>query len=328
MNDRFAKASATAALMTAVFAVAGCGTRPGQGGDVPAERGATLVVTRDYGRLRLAGPRVAKPESGLTALRQLQAAATTETAYGGRFVTAINGLKQNVRTGHDWLFYVDGEEAQVGAAAMRPRAGQVVQWDYHPWRDVRVGGAIVGAFPLPLRARGASVDCLPMRTAACAAVRAALTDAGVRVSSPSVDDGRRTDRGRASERPVAGPPVRVVVGTADRIAGRDGARDLYGSAAGNGLFARFARADGALRIELVDQHGTTARTEPVVGLVAARREGASITWIVTGVDERGVLVAARTLSRRNLRDRFAVAVGAGGEVVPLPVAAAGAKGVR
>jgi hypothetical protein len=53
-------------------------------------------------------------------------------------------------------------------------------------------------------------------------------------------------------------------------------------------------------------------------VAALRPTDIELVWIVTGVDDAGLLRAARALTRRSLRDAFAVAAGPGG-VEKLPV---------
>ncbi|MBK5230865.1 MAG: DUF4430 domain-containing protein [Thermoleophilia bacterium] len=294
-----------AAVVASAWAVGGCGSggAADNGGISPATN-TTLIITRDFGRETIAAPRVLPLARGLTAMRQLQAAAKTETSYGGRYVTAIDGRAQNMSAGYDWLFYVDGEEADAGAAAVRLSAGQIVQWDYHRWRDIQTGKAIVGAFPRPLIVRGAVLDCRPVAAPACRQARTALRNAGV---------GLRDATGA----------VRVVVGEWDKIAAAPGVPELGAPAAQNGAFARISGPREQRELGLVSDDGRTVRTiARGGGLVAAVRTDGRLTWIVTGADARGALLAARMLTRKQLRGRFAVAVDEHG-ALPLPLPSVG-----
>ncbi len=126
------------AALVAVCALTGmgCGAAAGEGD-------TTLVLTRDFGQ-KVVSPAAKLPLSpGLTAMRQLQKLHRTTTAYGGRYVDSIDGLKEDAT--YSWLYYADGIEADRGATGQRLRAGQTVQWDFHAWSAVRGGGAIVGA---------------------------------------------------------------------------------------------------------------------------------------------------------------------------------------
>ena len=118
----------------------GCGSSNGQGE-------ATLWVTRDRGADVLVSTTV---PSGLTALQALRRAADVDTSYGGRFVDGIEGVESDTSAHRDWFFFVNGVEADRGAAEYRLRNGDVLWWDYRSWRggDMRQP-VVVGAFPQP-----------------------------------------------------------------------------------------------------------------------------------------------------------------------------------
>lgn len=108
---------------------------------------ATLWVTRDRGAELLVDATV---PAGLTAMQALRRKADVETSYGGRFVNAVEGLKGDAGSKRDWFFFVNGIEADRGAAEYRLRPGDVLWWDYRSWSgdDMREP-AVVGAFPQP-----------------------------------------------------------------------------------------------------------------------------------------------------------------------------------
>lgn len=65
---------------------------------------------------------------------------TIQTAYGGGFLLAINGIKSQwtdvppaERKPVDWFLYVNGQQPPVGASSIYPRTGDVDIWDYHSW---------------------------------------------------------------------------------------------------------------------------------------------------------------------------------------------------
>ena len=125
-------------LLLATVSLGGCG----QG-----EKGKTQVwITRDQGTTLLAEGKV---PAGLTALQGLYRLTKVETGYGGAFVTAIDGVAGSRLHGRDWFFYVNGYEADRGAASYRLRAGDVEWWDYHSWRGSERVPLVVGAFPEP-----------------------------------------------------------------------------------------------------------------------------------------------------------------------------------
>ena len=127
------------APLAAAFAVAlaGCGgDGNGSGaGDTGAQAGgrnqAAVLVTRNCGQQVV----VKKTEvpAGQTAMQALDRVADVETASGGKFVSAVNGIEQNTKKKLAWLFYVNGEMARKGAAEIKLAPGDVEWWDYHPW---------------------------------------------------------------------------------------------------------------------------------------------------------------------------------------------------
>lgn len=122
--------------------VAGCG---GSGGD---ERGtASLWITRDRGATVLYEGEV---DAGQTVMQALRSRADVETAYGGRFVQAIDGLEGSAADGRDWFYFVNGVAPDRGAAEVRLRDGDIAWWDYRRWAGDEEVQMVVGAFPEPL----------------------------------------------------------------------------------------------------------------------------------------------------------------------------------
>jgi hypothetical protein len=80
---------------------------------------------------------------------------------------------------------------------------------------------------------------------------------------------------------------------------------LEGDPRRSGIFARFS-GDGRTLL-LLDAAGRPEPAPAGSGLVAATRSGREApTWVVTGLDSRGVEAAARALDERVLRDRYAI----------------------
>ncbi len=127
-------------LLCLVAALAGCG---GSGDDGEA----TLWVTRDRGAEVLVTTTV---PTGVTAMQALRSEADVDTSYGGRFVRSIEGVAGDADSKRDWFYFVNGIEADRGAAEYRLRPGDVLWWDYRSWagEDMREP-VVVGAFPEP-----------------------------------------------------------------------------------------------------------------------------------------------------------------------------------
>jgi hypothetical protein len=127
-------------LLCLVPVLAGCGGS-GDGGE------ATLWVTRDRGAEVLV---TASVTAGVTAMQALRSEADVDTSFGGRFVKSIEGVDGDAGAKRDWFYFVNGVEADRGAAEYRLRPGDVLWWDYRSWSgdDMRQP-VVVGAFPEP-----------------------------------------------------------------------------------------------------------------------------------------------------------------------------------
>lgn len=126
-------------LLCLVVALAGCGGS-GDGGE------ATLWVTRDRGGEVLV--RASVP-AGVTAMQALRSEADVDTSFGGRFVQSIEGVAGDAGANRDWFYFVNGVEADRGAAEYRLRPGDVLWWDYRAWQGSAEVTIVVGAFPEP-----------------------------------------------------------------------------------------------------------------------------------------------------------------------------------
>ncbi|HEY5159524.1 MAG TPA: DUF4430 domain-containing protein [Gaiellaceae bacterium] len=143
-------------ILLAAVSLGGCGQE---------EKGKARVwVTRDGGATMLDDGSV---PAGLTALQGLDRLARVETSYGGAFVNAIDGIASSQLHRRDWFFFVNGYEADRGAASYRLRPGDVEWWDYRSWHGSERASVVVGAFPEPFlhgyngKRRAAAVRCGP-----------------------------------------------------------------------------------------------------------------------------------------------------------------------
>jgi hypothetical protein len=300
-------------LAGAAPVAAGCGLGPGE----EREGGATIRVTRDFGRTPLGEARLARVREDETVMRMLRSEFDIETRYGGRFVQAIDGLEgQGGGGGGDWFFFVNGVEAGEGAAEYELAPGDRVQWDYRRWDVAMRVPAIVGAFPEPFlhglegKRRPVRVECEDADAPVCDEAKERLEDIG---ASPS---------GASLGAPGTETVTRLVVARWPRARIVRGAPGLEDGPAATGVFARFIPGERIL--ELLDADGEPARRVAPgdgVGLVLAMRpRDDELVWLVTALDQRGLEAGVRALREDRLRDAFAVAVTGGTvEKLPLPV---------
>src|SRR5919109_1462655 len=178
------------ALAVCLLALAGCGL--GAGEEREGE-GVELRVTRDFGRERVGSFRTERVREDQTVMRLLRSRFEIETRFGGRFVQSIEGIEGGGPSGRtDWFYFVNGLEADVGAAEYELTPGDVVQWDYRRWDGAMRVPAIVGAFPQPLRdgRRGkrfpVRVECEDAGSPPCREVKRRLRARGVAATGASL----------------------------------------------------------------------------------------------------------------------------------------------
>jgi hypothetical protein len=311
-----ARLIACAVLAAATLAACGVGAGDSQVG------GATLTVTRDFGAERMLQAREDPIPGGETVLRFLtRKAKDVETRYGGRFVNAIDGVRSQADGGtrRDWFYFVNGIEADTGAAERDAEAGDRIWWDYRDWSAAMRVPAVVGSYPEPFlhgsegKRFPVRLDCARDATEQCDAVRDRLDGAGVETAVAAL--------GTA----VGKDTLRVVVGEWADVRADAAVRKLEEGPGESGVFARPVQRGDAFDVALLDAKGRVARTlGPGSGLVAATRyKDQQPTWVVSGTDVAGVERAAALLDRSALRDRFAVAASGAPQAIPLPVGAGG-----
>jgi hypothetical protein len=303
-----------AALLVAglVPAAAGCGL--GEGNE-RAGGGATLRVTRDFGHEELGSTQLDSVREGHTVMRMLRSDFDVTTRFGGRFVQSIDGVKGEGAGGQvDWFFWVNGLEADKGAAEWEVLPGDRIQWDHRDWSATMRIPAIVGAYPEPFasgvegKRRPVRVECEQVGSRPCDTARERLRDEGVPTSGASLGA------------PGTEAVTRLVVARWPRARVVRGAAGLEEGPEATGVFARFSRDGDSL--ELLDEHGETVRRVSRgdgVGLVLALQPRAEeLVWIVTALDDQGLEAGVRALDEGKLRNAFAVAA-TGDTVEKLPL---------
>lgn len=295
------------ALLSAALAAAGCGLGPGEDvGEV------SLTVTRDYGAEQVVPRATEEISESDTAMRLLDREAEIVTRYSGDFVESIDGVEADRGDGRvwDWLYYVNGVEATVGAADYELRGGEAVWWDYRDWSAALRVPAVVGSWPQPFRdgyegeRRATTLECFA-ETIDCLVARSRFLSAGALLV----------------ERPGDGA-IRVLAGPWSRLREDPAAAQIENGPQASGVFAEFELTDGRYVLWGLDERGERARAFGAnAGLVAAtRRFDGPPVWIVTWTSRLGMLTALRSLTGASLRGRYAVAVDATEETaLPLPV---------
>jgi Domain of unknown function (DUF4430) len=305
---RWLVVGAIVAFMVLAGAVAGGAITFGGGGGSGAS-GVSVVVSRDFGAKVIERRSSSSVSSGETVMRYMQRRFDVTTRYGGGFVQSIAGLPGNADAREDWFYYVNGIEADKGAASRKLADGDQVWWDHHDWQAAQRVPAVVGSWPEPFLS-GEEGRQIPLAITcggterACDEVRTRLGEEDVkRVSSAGLGAG------------VGQKLLRIVVGPWKAIKDDPAASLLAKGPAASGVYARPTGAG----IELLDEAGKVSRTLTGGGLIAATRfQDQQPTWIITGSDDTGVEAAAASLREDVLENRFAVAIDQG-RGVPLPI---------
>ncbi len=305
-------ALAAALIFLLALVAASCSVNAG------SEKGAArLLVTRDFGESRVLSATEDPIEQGETVMRLLMRNADVKTRYGGRFVNAVTGIGSRTSGTRrlDWFYYVNGIEAEVGAAERRVQGGDRVWWDYHDWTGVMRVPAVVGSFPEPFlhgtegKRFPVRIDCAPDAEDACDGVSDKLQAAGIAPSKSALGA------------PAGKEVLRLVVGKWSSVRQDGASEQIEEGPDRSGVFARFGAAgEGRYELDLLDAHTRVVRTlGPGAGLVAATRfEDQAPTWVVAGTDTAGLVSAVTLLDARTLTSRFALATD-GHTPIPLPL---------
>ena len=146
------------ALLQVMAALSACSSPPSPETGVIT---VSVVATQNFGQKLMFAEVLEVPE-GTSAMAALQKVAETETAYGGGFVNAINGVRSGFTGGQkaktDWFVYINGIQSNTGALDYKLHDGDIQHWDFHNWSFHQFIPAIVGDFPEPfLRGYGGIV---------------------------------------------------------------------------------------------------------------------------------------------------------------------------
>ena len=303
-----------AALLAAgcLLVLAGCGLGAGA-----APSAVKLLVTRDFGAKVLA--RAPHPKLGGedTVMSLLLRNETVSTRFGGGFVQSIGGVSGGREGGRpvDWFYYVNGVQAQEGAAETKVHPGDHIWWDRHDWTATEDVPAVVGSYPEPFlngldgKRLPVRVECSTDAGAACHTVTRRLQLDGVLAAVSALGSGG----GSAI--------LRVLVGRWAALRADSGVAPIERGPRQSGVYATFGGAGAKLTLLDADAHAVRTLGAGS-GLIAATRSGEEApVWVVTGTDPEGVQLAAADFAEGPLENRFALAVTSLG-AVPLPVGAA------
>lgn len=308
------RALAALAVLVALVA-AGCGLGAG------VTPGSTsLLVTQDFGQKVLLDTQDPKLSGEDTILRMLDRNAEIETRYGGKFVQTVDGVSGGTRGGAatDWIYYINGGQADKGAASIKVKSGDSIWWDNHAWETSTVD-AVVGQFPEPFR-HGPNSRRLPVRVE-CADPQGADCR---KVQDTLVSEDVPASRARLAAQ-LEQDTLRIVVGPYQKVRGDRAASLLDEGPGTSGVFV-LPNSTGT-RFGILDTRGKQVESIGAgSGLIAAIRPPKESketdlplpVWVITGTDAAGVSAAADAFNEGTLSRKFALAITADGRGIGLP----------
>ena len=273
-----------------------------------------MSVTDGFGQAPLGRDVSMRAPGAETAMRQLQREHSVKTRYDGRFVQSIDGREGGTQQGRpvDWFYFVNGEEAKVGAAEQVLHRGDSVWWVRRDWGAATHVPAVVGQWPHPFvekerQAGRVQLDCIGEGGGSdepCDRVRAALERIGAEAT---------TGPGTAGS-----ARLRVVVGEWRSIRSSADVAQLESGPGTSGVYVVPERTGTSLSV--LDPAGrTAARLRAGTGLVAATAAtGGGVVWIVSGLGQAGVSAAAKALNTKALNHRYALVVRSDGVTLAAP----------
>lgn len=282
-------------LSLLVLAPVGCAIGPG---NVPSQ--IRLTVTRDFGSRSVGEYTIAKVPGAETMIGLLRRSARVLTGPDGRSVQSIAGV--SARPPERWFYYVNGQRVSQSSAAITVHPGDRVWWDLHDPGPARDAPVVIGSFPEPfLNGLGGQrlpvrVECVNVQSDPCRTVTTKLRSLGVpaAIAGIGVTEGLDT--------------LRVLVGPWAALQGDPGVQIIRAGPQSSGVYASFATS--GVGLTLFDEAMRPVRTlDGDVGLVAAARfSDERPEWVITGTDGRGVELAAKALTQKQLERHFALAL--------------------
>lgn len=283
-----------------------------------------VVVTQDFGRELMFGEtiEIEQDSNAMDALRQV---AEIETAYGGGFVNAINGVRSQYRGSHsakkDWFIIANGILTNTGALDYTMHPGDIEHWDFHDWSFNHLIPAIAGHFPEPFL-HGYEGKVYPTVVAyhgnlkkEAEDITGELSQLGVEsISAKSVNE-LSEDEKKSCNLILLGDKDCELISEMNQVWKR------------MGFFAHFDEGKlvvlnpkGKIAAEYGNGSGLIQATQSLwnpKGIGVCQ----NVVWMVSGTDEAGVKVAVDTLINHytdtEFQYAFAVAL-ANGEIIKVP----------
>jgi len=309
-------------LILAILFLGGCGPNNTEQRENTGTKQIKLVITKNFGREEILSREIAY-EPNMTVMDLLFAAnLDIQAGYSGSFVDGIDGLlsKRAGLTGErqDWFYFVNGIFADVGALDYFPQAGDVVWWDYRPWKASGASPtAVIGAFPKTFQ-YGYLGKINPTLIMAYEEDWELAKSLQKKMKELGVAQAEISD---VLEKEVASPKgPTILLGQWDLIKDIDYIKQLNANYNRAGFYGFF----GDNKLNLLDYNLKPVKSiSENAGLIISTGQGSgdpNPLWIVTGIDKEGLNQAVETLVNHpeKLSGLYNVAV-VNGEIIGLPL---------
>lgn len=301
-------------FLLCALALGGCSA--GTPGETGVDITVRVVATQDFGQEIMFDEALEVPP-GTSAMAALKQVAEVETAYGGGFVSAINGVGSE--HGRDWFIFVNGMTANAGALDYTLHDGDIQHWDFHDWGFRMAIPASIGDFPDPF-SHGYQGEVSPTVIAyeegledSAQALQTSLKGLGVAsVSTQNTLYLTESDKRHSNL---------ILIGTMDC----DLVADLNQVWDRLGFFVHFE--DGVM-VSYDSEGEVTVEYGSGCGVIQASQSPwnpngigvcENVVWMVSGTDEAGVESAVDALTNRHDEFKYAYAVVvANSEIIKVP----------
>ena len=303
-----------------VTVLCGCSTQPS--GEEAGVATVRVVATQNFGR-ELMFDRVVEIEEGTCAMDALTQVAEIETAYGGGFVNAIDGIHSQYTGSQsakkDWFIYANGILTNVGAIDYTLHDSDIERWDFHDWSFRHFIPAIIGHFPEPF-VHGYEGEVHPTIVVYEGNLKKEASDVAGKLSQLGVESISVKSVNELSESERESCNL-ILLGDMDC----DLISELNQVWSRLGFFAYF----GEDKLVVLNPEGEVAAEYGAgSGLIQATQSlwnpkgigvCENVVWIVSGTDEAGVKDAVNTLINHYAEFQYAFAVViVDGEIIKVP----------
>jgi len=276
---------------------------------------ARVIVTRDFGR-EVIFEKTLLVEAGMSAMDALKRVAGVETAYGGGFVKAINGISSEYGGADsrkkDWFFYINGIVSNLGARDCVLRGGDFEHWDFRDWSYQQLVPAVISSYPQPFLSgfRSEKPTLVVYETLYREEAEALVSDlkqAGVARVSPLSDTELSGDAREQNNLIIVAGLQNSLISELNKLQKKLG-------------FYWYAESG---KVVVLDECGNpSSKHDRGCGLIQATQNpwnpdgigaGESAVWMITGTDEKSIKDAANVLirDRNELGYAFAVLISEG-----------------